>query len=209
MKLMLRNVRLSFPNIWRPDVVKGRQGEKEGKPTYNCNVLIPHADPQIALINKAIEDVVADKWKEKAPLMLQEIRAKDRVPLHNGDFKADYDGYAGMYFLTARSETKPLIVGLVPWQVDDNGQPMRDAKGKLIPNELQETDGRPYGGCYVNLNIDIYAYTKPVNGVTAGLKGIQFVGDGDAFAGGPPADPEEFDDLSAPAGAGPDLSSMM
>jgi len=66
---------------------------------------------------------------------------------------------------------------------------------------LTEKDGRPYGGCYVNVSLDIWVQDpkgeKAKNGkrINATLRGIQFMADGDAFAGGAPADPEEFDDL--------------
>jgi hypothetical protein len=45
-------------------------------------------------------------------------------------------------------------------------------------------------------------YGKRIN---ASLKGVQFVRDGDAFAGGGAASPDEFEDLSADASAAADL----
>ncbi len=53
----------------------------------------------------------------------------------------------------------------------------KDAK-----THLYATDGKPYAGCYVNASIDIWAqdsqYGKRVN---AGLRGVQFIRDGDKF----------------------------
>jgi Protein of unknown function (DUF2815) len=53
----------------------------------------------------------------------------------------------------------------------------------------------PYDGCYANVKISIYAYDKGNNGIGAGLKGIQFAGDGDSFSGaGKSAEKDDFED---------------
>jgi hypothetical protein len=127
--------------------------------------------------------VAEEQWGQKAKAILAQLRGQDKTCLHNGDLKAQYDGYAGMWYVSARSASKPLVID-------------RDKK------ILEEKDGRPYGGCYVNMSIDIWAqdnqYGKRIN---ATLRGVQFVQDGDAFSGGPPATPEEFEDLGVDANA--------
>ena len=63
---------------------------------------------------------------------------------------------------------------------------------------LQESDGRPYSGCYVNLiGLEIYGFQHPKFGkrICAQLRGLQFLRDGDAFAVGKPADDTEFGDV--------------
>jgi len=61
---------------------------------------------------------------------------------------------------------------------------------------LKEESGRPYSGCYVNANIEVWAqdnsFGKRIN---AQLKGVQFYRDGDAFSGSAPSSPDEFDDV--------------
>jgi hypothetical protein len=198
MLVKLKHVRLSFAKIWHPEAMKNPDGSL-GKTTYSANFLITHDDPQAATVDAVIEQQAQEKWGDKWQLILERARALDLVCLHNGDMKADYDGYAGHFYLTARSDTKPLIIGRVPWIVDpETGKPITDARGKPIANELKEEGGLPYGGCYVNANVDVYCYSKPKAGNTATLKGIQFVEDGEAFAGGPPARPEDFDNEDAP-----------
>ncbi len=176
-------VRLSFPQIWRAVKIRNKDGsEGDGKPSYAANVLIMPEDPQVAALNDLIDKIALEEWGEKrAKTVLAELRGKDKLFLHNGDFKSDYDGYAGMFYVTARSPTAPLIIG----------------RNK---EELREAGGRPYGGCYVNFSIDAYAQgdkSQWGRRINATLRGIQFVEDGEAFAGGPPATPEEFDDLDA------------
>ena len=90
-------------------------------------------------------------------------------------------------YVSARSKTRPGIF---------DGQ----------RNELTQADGKPYSGCYVNANLELWAqdnsFGKRIN---AQLRGIQFLRDGDAFAGGgAPANADEFDEIGAPDESGDD-----
>jgi Protein of unknown function (DUF2815) len=184
MKIQLKHsqqypIRLSFPQLWQAVKVRNADGsEDDGKAQYSCNVLIVSNDPQLVTLRQIFEQVAVEQWGEKAKNVLAELNAKDQTCLHNGDFKSAYDGYPGHWYLTCRSPTAPLVLG----------------RSKEM---LTETSGRPYGGCYVNLSVDVYAQDHRQWGkrINARLRGVQFVEDGEAFAGGPPADPEEFDNL--------------
>ena len=61
---------------------------------------------------------------------------------------------------------------------------------------LTAADGRPYAGCYVIANVELWAqdnnYGKRIN---ASLRGVQFLRDGDAFSGGGAASEDEFDEV--------------
>lgn len=175
MKVSLKDVRLAFPQLFEAKAVNG-----EGKPAFSASFLLPHDHPSVAAINAAIEGVAKEKWGAKASEVLRGLRAQDKVCLHDGDAKSDYDGYAGNLFVSARSATRPLVI-------DRDKSP------------LTEKDGRLYAGCYVYASIELWAqdnqFGKRVN---ASLKGVQFYRDGDAFAGGAPASPDEFEDLGAP-----------
>lgn len=178
MKIKLSNVRLAFPALFEAKTVNG-----EGKPAFSASFLISPKDAQIKAINAAIEQVAKDKWGAKAEAVLKQMRAGDKVCLHDGDLKEQYEGYAGNLFISARSQTRPLVI---------NGD----------KSPLTEADGKPYAGCYVNASIELWAqdnnYGKRVN---ASLRGVQFVKDGDAFAGGGAASDEEFDDIGQGANA--------
>ena len=170
MKIMLTNVRLAFPTLFEAKTVNG-----EGKPAFSASFLIDPADPQVKAINAAIEQVAKEKWGAKADAVLKQLRATDKVALHDGDLKSNYDGFAGNLYVSARSAVRPTVI--------DQAR-----------NPLTEQDGKPYAGCYVNVSIDLYAqdnnYGKRIN---ASLRGVQFVGDGDAFGGGGSASVDEFD----------------
>lgn len=172
MKVILKNVRLSFPNLFVPQSVQGSE------PKFNASFLIEPNSENAKLIEAAIEAVAKEKWAAKADGTLKQLRVGDKICLHNGDNK-EYDGYAGMFYLSASSPTKPLILD-------------KDAK-----THLDSTSGKPYAGCYVNASIDVWAqdssFGKRVN---AGLKGVQFIREGDAFGAGGAATEEDFADLA-------------
>jgi hypothetical protein len=178
MLLKLNNVRLAFPALFEAKTVNG-----EGKPAFSASFLITPKDPQIATIRAAIEAVAKEKWAGKAAEMLKSLEKQDKTCLHDGDIKSQYEGYSGNLFISARSVTRPLVIN-----------------ADMSP--LVEADGKPYAGCYVNASIDLWVqdnnYGKRIN---ASLRGVQFLRDGDAFAGGGAASMDEFEDASAGAEA--------
>lgn len=178
MKLKLTNVRLAFPALYEAKTVNG-----EGEPAFSAVFLIDPADPQIKAINAAIDEVAAEKFGAKAAAIVKAMRTADKTCLHDGDSKADYAGFPGCLFISARSKTRPLVL-------DADKSPLTAA------------DGKPYAGCYVNASVDLWAqdnnYGKRVN---AQLRGVQFLKDGDAFAGGGAASEDEFDDVAEGATA--------
>lgn len=178
MKLKLSNVRLAFPQLFEAKTVNG-----EGKPAFSATFLLDPTHPGIKEINAAIEAVAKEKWGAKAEGILKAARAADKVALHNGDLKANYAGFEGNFYVSARNATRPLVIN-------------------ADKSPLTEQDGKPYAGCYVNASIDVWAqdnnYGKRVN---ASLGGVQFFKDGDAFVGGGAADESDFDDISSGATA--------
>lgn len=174
MKVKLINVRLSFPDLFTARAFK--QGDK---PKFKATFLVPKDDAQIKTIENAIKEVAKAKWGAKADSVLKSIRGNpNKFCFQDGDTK-DYDGYADMMALSAGNATRPLVI-------DRDKSP------------LSEADGKPYAGCYVNASIEFFAYDNSGNGISASLKGVQFAKDGDAFAGGAPASPDEFDEIDAP-----------
>ena len=103
MKVKLTNVRLAFPVLFEARTVNG-----EGKPAFSASFLLDPADPQVKALNQAIEQVAKDKWGAKAEAILKQMRAQDKVALHDGDLKANYDGFPGNLYVSARATTRPL-----------------------------------------------------------------------------------------------------
>jgi len=173
MKIKLTNVRLSFAQLFEAKTVNG-----EGKPAFSATFLIKPNDPQVKMINEAIDEVAKEKWGAKADANLKIMRTADKVCLHNGDLKANYDGFEGMLFVSARNPIRPLVV-------DADKSP------------LVAEDGKPYSGCYVNASVELWPqdnnYGKRVN---ATLMGVQFFRDGESFSGGGVASEDDFDDVT-------------
>jgi hypothetical protein len=176
MVVKLKNVRLAFSqNLFKPGTMAG---DTTGKPAFSSTFLIPKGNPQIGELNKIIEKVAVDKWgAQKGPGVLKSLYAADKVCLHNGEAKEQYEGFDGCYYIAARSYVAPLVI-------DSDKAPLVEASGK------------PYAGCYVNAIIDVWAqdntYGKRVN---ATVKGVQFYKDGDAFVGSAPATEDDFEDV--------------
>ncbi len=183
MKVRLENVRLTFPQLFEPKQVNG-----QGDPKFSAAMLLPKNHPQLPDIQKAIVDAATEKWGAKAGDTLKALKAADKLAVHDGDNKSEYDGYAGNYFINASNKIRPLVIG-----------PSREP--------LVAADGKPYSGCYVTAIVEFWAqdnqFGKRVN---ASLLGVQFIKDGERLAGGGIAAADDFDAIpgTTEAGATPD-----
>lgn len=178
MKIKLPSVRLSFPGLF-----KAEPFQPGDEPKFKATFLVPKGSETDKAVQKAILEAATAKWGVKsAAKILDGIRGNsNRFAYQDGDTKT-YDGYEGMMALTAKNSTRPLVI-------DRDKSP------------LTESDGKPYAGCYVNGTVDVFCYDKPGNGVSFSLSGVQYVRQGDAFGGGRPASPDDFDDLGDGADA--------
>jgi len=176
MKVKLTNVRLAFPVLFEARTVNG-----EGKPAFSASFLLDPADPQVKALNQAIEQVAKDKWGARAGDILKQMRAQDKVALHDGDLKANYDGFPGNLYVSARSATG------------------RSSSTRTRARSPSRT-ASPTPAASSNASIELWPqdnnYGKRVN---ASLRGVQFFRDGDSFAGGGAASEDEFDDISSGA----------
>lgn len=179
-RILLKDVRLAFPNLFEPTTVAG-----EGKPRYSATLLFPVDHPQLADIKTKIDALAKDKWREKAAGILAGLYKTGKVALHDGDEKAQYDGFSGNMFVAAASQEN------APPTVIDQAR-----------NALSAKSGKPYAGCYVNASLEFWVqdnqWGKRVN---CTLRGVQFLRDGDSFSAGRPADADEFEEVTEGAGA--------
>ena len=190
--IMLSNVRLAFPELFTAKQVNG-----EGKAAFSAAFLMPPEHPDIPRIKAAIAAVAKGKWGDEAAEVMKILVAGDKICLHNGDLKANYDGFAGHMYVSARGYTRPLAIG-----------------ADRAP--LVESDGVLYSGCFVNAQVSLWGqqnnYGKRVN---AQLRGVQFLRDGEAFGGGAVAQADEFEEVvadadgEAPVAAAEDFSEFL
>lgn len=194
MKLHLNNVRVSFANgLYKASAMQAGQQEKFGADFIlqpDSVVLRVNADGSKTktTLKDAELAVATEAWKANAGKILASLE-DSKKSIRDGSKRVNkagdlYEGYEGNWYVTAKSPTRPLLV-------NQHRQP------------VTEEDGTIYSGCYVNAIVELYANTQPTKkGVFAGLKGVQFVRDGDAFGGGAPAAANEFDDVTEGADAG-------
>lgn len=176
-RILVRDVRLAFATIWHPEPFPNG---KDPTPYYSASFILPPKHKQLPELNKLMADLANEEWKLKGPAILKAIKQTGKVFLRDGDIKPEYDGFPGNWFISARSKTKPNCF---------------DHKRDTVTEE----QGLLYSGCYVNVLLSCYSYTKGNNGLGAELKGIQYLRKGDAFGGGgPAAQPDEFDEIDAP-----------
>lgn len=177
MKVMLTDVRISFPQLFTAKAVNN-----QGDPRFSACFMFDPKSENAKQMATAIEAVANEKWGAKAKGILGELIAKDRVAYKAYEKKSEsgdvYNGFAGTHHVNASNKTRPLCL-------DKNKAPITAEDGKL------------YGGCYVNASIELWTqdneFGKRIN---ATLRGVQFVRDGEAFSGGAAASEDEFADLS-------------
>lgn len=204
MKVILNDVRIAFcESIFTPKAFAG-----EGAPRYGAKFPIAPGSEHHKAIEAAIEAVAKDAFKDKAKAVLAQLRKDGKVFYTHEDYTNKdgevYDGFGGMYCLSAgQSEDKgrPLVVDRTGVRSDSEKDPERsytqpNSKGVMFPI-LSARDGKPYGGCYVNVTLDVWVQdNKFGRRINCQLKGVQYLREGDAFGGGAPASVDDFaDDL--------------
>lgn len=179
-RIMLKDVRLAFPKLFRAEQVNG-----QGDPKFGATLIIAPDHPQLEELRKIQDAVAKDKWKEKAAGIVKALDKQDRLAVHDGDIKSQYDGFPGNFYVSANAQES------APPTVVDQAR-----------NPLKENSGKPYAGCFVNASIEIWAQdNKFGQRVNTTLRGVQFLRDGDAFSAGRPADADEFEEVTNGADA--------
>ena len=187
-RILVENVRFSFTEgIWTASTPKGVTGD----PAYNVQAILPPTHPQLPALSQLIQQAAQKQWKGQAigpngqPMpewqaVLAVAQVAGKIFLRNGNTKK-YEGYAGNYFIACRSKgtgPRPKVYdGML------NGKPREVFKRE---------DSRIYSGCYGNLLIDVFPYTRGSNGIGASFKAIQFVKDGESLGGSAPAQADEM-----------------
>ncbi len=139
------------------------------EPKFSLSFLFPKDDKKALSVLEEAIDNATQKGVEKFGKAFKNIR----TPINDGDQKED-DAYEGMFYINAKNSRRPAVY-------DEN----RD--------EMEAED--IYSGCYGRCVIDFYPYSRNGNnGVAASLKSVQFLGDGEAFAGSGRASADDFAD---------------
>lgn len=155
--ILVNGVILSYPHLYEPYSQNGQKGK------YSAKFLLPKATHKEAIvaINKIIEKMSVEKWKQKLP--------PTNLFLKNGELVAKNEGDENYFFLSASETVRPKVV-------DRDGRtpiPEEDAEGKIYP------------GAIVDVLINPWAqdnqYGRKIN---ANLLAVRFREKGERLAGG-------------------------
>ncbi len=208
--------RLSYPDIFtsRPGV-KQADGSMS-KPKFGCHIIFEPTSEAATKVKTAIMSQVQGKWGPQGVNFLTAMEASKKC-LRNGNLNIDKagvvrSGYQGMMFVVSRNKNKPLVIADKfhdgrPVHLHEDGSAWQQNRqtGAWEPCAVPWKVTVPYGGCYVNAQIEIYAMDgQPPQGksINASLLAVQFLRDGAAF-GGSRADESDFSDVSTGSGMDP------
>jgi len=177
MKVVIKNVRLSFPKLFEPSQFKGT-----GPLRYEAQFMVdPGTDAHKAL-EDAIAEVAKAKWGGKAATTLKKLRSSKQTCCY-------VDGE-----LTGREENEGMFI--LSGNRKDKDGPVAVFDADKTP--IHADNGRVYAGCFVNASVDIWAQDGQYSGIRCTLIAVQFAGDGDAFGGGPvKSNGDEFEAIEA------------
>lgn len=143
-KIMLKNVRLSFPSIFKRASFNGEEGKFEATFLLDKETQVD----QIAAIESAIENAIKEA-KIKVP--------SDKICLKDGD-DVEYAGYAGCMSIKASSNKRPTII-------DKDKTPLAEDDGKPYAG--------CYVNAIVDLWIQNNSYGKRVNANLYGIQFVK------------------------------------
>ena len=163
MKITLKNVRLSFPSLFRKATFNGEETE------YEATFLINKESQSnlIAQIRSAIDE------KIKVDLKGAKLGA-DKICLKDGD-EIEYDGYAGHFSIKASNVKRPLVI-------DRDKSQLSEDDGVIYPG--------CYVNAIIELWAQNNSWGKRIN---ANLLGVQFCDDGQPFGDGVGASADDFE----------------
>jgi len=138
-KLVLQNVRLSFPSLWQTETYKGNDTGK-----YVASFLVDKTTDAGKALPKMITEVAEQAFGKPIP-------KKVEYCLKDGD-QQEYDGYAGMWAIKANTKYRPTVI-------DRQKRPVTEEDDLIYPGcyvnaslEVYSYDGQ-YGkrvGCSLN-----------------------------------------------------------
>lgn len=174
-EIRLGEVRFGYVHVFSPQLDEKGQPDK-----YSVCIMIPKDNKEaVRMVEEAIEAAKisgkAGKWGGKVP-------SGDRMnPLHDGDEdRSDRPEYEGMYYLNAKSKTKPGI------RILEDGH---------LSEPLDESEF--YSGCWGAATISLYAYAhvSGSKGIGVSLGNVIKTRDDERLSGGVSAD-SAFSDLA-------------
>lgn len=195
MKIKISNVRVSFFDGVEPGEFTDKKTGKTSA-SYGTKGLFSKDDGEMyAYLGGIIKKVGTAEWQDKAGAILKNLKATDKLFLHDGDLQIDDEGevkngYEGAWFISCsqRDLTKPPKI--------------YNKDGVLITPANQGTlEGVPYSGCYCDLLVEVWAQDNPTWGkrINARFLAAVFKADGEPFGAGALSDDDAREALGISA----------
>ena len=179
-EIIVKNVRIAFPDLWTPRAFQG-----EGAPRYGAKFPIEQGSDNDKLIGNALVREAQAKWKDQAKTVLEDLLARDRTCYVRRTILTKegkpVNGFDDMFALSASADASK---GQKPLVVDRKLQPLSAESGVI------------YGGCRVDAKLSIWAQdNKFGRRLNCQLLVVQFRADDDAFGAGAPPNVNGMDAL--------------
>ena len=168
-KVKLVNVRIQYPVLDHP-----RDYRDNKRFAYSATLWMEDGSPAHKAMEAAIAEEVKEKWGAKATANLKNAKSNNKVCLRKGE-----DDMEGWWFLrvSTSKETPPKM-------------PKRPKVVNRNPNDVLEVgqaEAIIYGGCYVTAIVRPWAHEYAgAFQVNCDFLAVQFMREGEAFAGGAP-----------------------
>lgn len=166
MKIKIKNVRISYPDIFSP-------GKKFGK--FGAQFRFSNDEPK-ETIESALDEVGSETFKAKWPLVKKTLTNKGKLfRVNDGADK----GYDEPYFISVHSANRPEV---------------RGRKGEVIAEEDKVIYAGCRVDAI--LDVSAYEHKEFGSIVSVKLLGVQFRGDAEPYSGSVRADITDFEEIT-------------
>lgn len=160
--------RLSYPHL-----LERNSGGDYPSDKYETLLMIPKSEdikPLMEAATKVMQDAFGAKYDHVADL--------SHPPIRDGDEEEKGPEYAGHWFLKAKSDNRPQIVGKNPKIAIDN------------------PEDEVFGGQRARLSLVAFSYKKGGSeGVSWALRNVQIIGGGEPYGAGSGNPEDQFDEV--------------
>lgn len=177
--LLLKNVRLAYPNLFEP---KENTLNSNHKLEYSVQIVIQEADPQVKVVENYMKEIYETKFGDAVKAKKAMDRAADSR--NTRFFHHNVNGH--YYYLNAKRPGGP----------NDPKPRLFDTDKRLLDPNKPADRAKIYGGCFADVLINGYIYQHANVGMSAQLLGVRWRGDGEPFVVTKQASAEDFPDLA-------------
>lgn len=211
--IILPDVRLDFFDLWtpgKPQAAKDQDNPKKWK--YKVKVIFDPGSEADKRAQAAMIVAAKKLWGDNYANVIRTL-AKNSIALRNGDDNIDPNGakrenYIGKKYVSCSNGAKPEVVGPRKHigkfiNISADGRAFVDGL-ELSPPPYEIV--APYRGCYVNLKLKFVAGKSDgkelPNQIFGKLEAVQYLREGEAFAGGGTNSAEGFEEVGEVQAAG-------